>query len=164
MARWKLLSGHYLNVPGTKWEYSEINRTNGRPNRVEFDVPMLLDPTDPTMWTHKSSPDEGEIVVCQGNGDPRDIVFVGDPTPDMEPLDDEAREISAKFTKKWAAFGGGSSTVSFGENIVDQLQLELARKQSEPAPIPGMTELLSAMAKLIELQTPAAAATVARRT
>lgn len=109
MARWKLQVAHYLRVPGTAWEQVETDRETGRQRRKAYPVPMLLDPKDPQCWSHRpgqghvtkggSSWDEGQIIVAyEGKtNDSRDIIFEGDPTPDMDPLDDEAREISSRY-------------------------------------------------------------------
>ena len=53
MARWKLMTPHYLNVEGEEWEYQETNRTTGRPQRTKFPVPRLLDIRDPQCWTNQ---------------------------------------------------------------------------------------------------------------
>jgi hypothetical protein len=111
MARWKLTESHYLNVLDCFWEQVETDRETGRQRRKQYPVPMYLNPNSPTDWNYRpgnghitqggNSFDEGTIVVCwEGKGERRDIVFVGNPTPGMEPLDDEAREVSSTFT--WA--------------------------------------------------------------
>ena len=48
MARWKLMTSHYLNTPGEEWEYTENDRNTGRPRRIKFPVPRLLDINDPS--------------------------------------------------------------------------------------------------------------------
>lgn len=102
MARWRLAAPHYLNTPGTGWEYKENNRTTGKPMRKVFPVPQYLNPDDPSDWNIVRGKDDGEIIVChEGKGDDKDIVFVGDPTPDMIPIDEEAKTISASFAKRW---------------------------------------------------------------
>ena len=45
MARWKLMTPHYLNVDGEEWEYQETDRQTGRPRGTKFRVPRLLDPS-----------------------------------------------------------------------------------------------------------------------
>lgn len=101
MARWSLLQPHYLTVPGTVWEREEVNRDGGKAIRKSYDVPMFLDPRDPGDWNYKA--DEAIIVCHEGKGMPKDIVFVGDPTPDMHPLDAEAEAISGalRASGKW---------------------------------------------------------------
>jgi hypothetical protein len=105
--RWRLITGHYLQVPelpdGTKveWEHKETNRANGRSVRKLYEVPILLDPNDPADHNYP-----GEIIVAHaGEGlrnDRNDYIFVGDPTPDMEALNDAAEEISLSLKEKWA--------------------------------------------------------------
>lgn len=97
MARWRLTAAHYLKVPGTEWEYKEVDMTSGRQARKVFPVPLHLDPNNPSDCNYP-----GDIIVKQGKGEPRDIIFEGPPTPDMEPLDDEAEAISAKWREKWS--------------------------------------------------------------
>jgi hypothetical protein len=97
MARWKLQSPHYLRVPGTEWEYRETDQATGKQARKVYEVPLYLNPGDKADHNYP-----GEIVVTDGNGaDPRDIHFLGEPTPDMDPLDDDARRVSDKFRHKW---------------------------------------------------------------
>lgn len=101
MARWKLTEPHYLCVPGTFWEQVTTDRITQRPIRKQYPVPLHVDPRIDSDWTHKDplNPMDGWIVVClAGKGEPRDIVIDQEPTPGMLPLDDEAREISAKYT------------------------------------------------------------------
>jgi hypothetical protein len=97
--RWSLRNAHYLNVPGTEWEHNESDRTTGKAVRKLYTVPLLLDPRNPQDCNYP-----GEVIVC--HGDPardhaRDITFLGDPTPDMEPMNDEAETISAAMRPKW---------------------------------------------------------------
>lgn len=96
MARWSLMNAHYLNVPGTEWEYKETT-DSGKQGRKIFPVPLHLDPNNPRDHNYP-----GEIIVChEGKGQPKDIVFVGPPTPDMTPLDDEAQAISDSMQPAW---------------------------------------------------------------
>lgn len=104
--RWRLQTAHYLNVPelpdGTRveWEHKETARDSGRTVRKLFAVPMLLDPKDAADHNYP-----GEIIVTnfvEGARIPvRDYIFTGEPTPDMEPLNDEAQEISDGLREKW---------------------------------------------------------------
>lgn len=103
MARWRLMNAHYLNVPGTEWEYVEISRASGKQARVRFPVPQYLDPRDAADHNYP-----GEIVVAYAKeGEkvskfyPKDIIFLGQPTPDMEPMDEEAEAISNSFKAQW---------------------------------------------------------------
>lgn len=95
--RWRLTAAHYLKVPGTEWEHKETSRETGKQARRVFPVPALLNPDDPADCNYP-----GEIIVChEGKGQGRDITFEGEPTPDMEPLDDEAKKLSAELAPKW---------------------------------------------------------------
>ena len=97
MARWRLTAPHYLKVPGTVWRYEETDRETGEQNQVVFNVPRLLDPKDPKHCNRA-----GEITVAYaGSEQPGDRVFEGPPTPDMEPLDDEARALSGEWQERW---------------------------------------------------------------
>lgn len=106
MARWQLTEPHYLNVPGTYWEQVSTDRITQRPIRKQFPVPRLLDPRLKDDWNYgvdggaiRQDDMDGQIIVCYaGKGSPKDIIFEGDPTPGMLPLDDEAREISGKYS------------------------------------------------------------------
>lgn len=107
-ARWKLMQKHYIKVPGTTWEYRETGNT-GKQVRKTLEVPMYLDPDDPADHNYKA---DGLIIVANRESDDfmRDIIFVGDPTPDMVPLNAEAKEISARFQDQW-----GKPAVDIGE-------------------------------------------------
>lgn len=102
MARWLLKQDHYLNVPGTQWEYEETSRESGKRKREVLPVPLLIELKDPDFQNA-----DGDVIVCyEGTGEregrPRgDIVFVGQPTPDMEPLDDEAQAITDSLRPRW---------------------------------------------------------------
>jgi hypothetical protein len=100
MARWRLTDSHYLAVAGTEWEYKEQNRETGRQARKVYEVPMYLNPKDNADWNYPRD----EAIIVSNKFDPaypRDIVFRGTPTPDMEPLDDEAQAISDAERKNW---------------------------------------------------------------
>jgi hypothetical protein len=104
MARWRLINPHYLHVPGTEWEYKETDRSSGKQGRKIFAVPLYLDPRDNADHNYP-----GEIIVCDKESPvyPKDILFQsarglrGEPTPEMEPLDDEAVQISRALEHKW---------------------------------------------------------------
>jgi hypothetical protein len=100
MARWRLTDAHYLAVAGTEWEYKETNRETGRQARKVYEVPIYLNPKDASDWNYPQ--DEAIIVADKYDpAHPRDIVFRGTPTPDMEPLDDDAQAISDAERKNW---------------------------------------------------------------
>lgn len=96
MAKWRLTASHYLSVPGIEWEYRETDRGTGKQNRMVLPVPLLLDPKDPTVCNR-----DGDCIVTRGEPGRGEFQFFGDPTPDMEPLDDEARAISAEQEPLW---------------------------------------------------------------
>ena len=156
MARWKLTQPHYLNVPGTKWEYTENSRTNGKPIRKQYDVPQYLHPDDPSDWTEVEMTDQrgnavqGIIVVChEGKGNTKDIVFSGKPTPDMIPLDEEAKIISAKFEQRWR-YKPETSEGTYSQSLVDNLQTEMAKSEAlaaKPVQVEGIAELVAAIAE-----------------
>lgn len=153
MARWKLLIPHYINVPGTEWEYQEVDRQTGRQKRKQFPVPMFLDPNDPQAcnysWGNRDN-QEGEIVVCwEGRGESRDIVFVGNPTPDMVPVDDEAREISAGFEQIWK-HKPDVDIGTFSQSLVDKFQIQMAETQAKPSQIEGLGDLVAVMKQMVE--------------
>lgn len=128
MARWKLLSAHYLNVPGTEWEYKEEDPVTKKAKRKVFNVPQLLDPeNDKTCHNY-----EGECIVAYGDKQhqSRDIIFLGPPGPEMEPLDEEAEAISKAESHRWyrpaETINGGSYT----ENLVADFQAQLTALQN----------------------------------
>lgn len=166
MARWKLMTAHYLNTPGEEWEYQETDRKTGRPKRTKFAVPRYLDPRDPTCWTERwgnKDNEEGEIIVCwEGQGNAHDIVFVGDPTPDMVPVDDEAREISATFEARWN-FQPENADTDFSQSLVDKFQSELAEIQAKPVEVPGLAELTTAIGEMAKTNQKLLEASVERR-
>lgn len=155
MARWQIISPHYLNVTGSQkseWQYTEVDRTNGRKKTKNFPVPTLLDPDDPSMWTEVRGRDDGRILVSDGNnpGD-SDIIFVGEPTPDMIPIDDDAKKVSASFAKKWVHPIEGLEG-SYGDHLIQQFQTELAKVQSTPATtkIEGLDAMLMAITETMK--------------
>lgn len=150
MARWKLMTPHYLNtVSPNEWEYQETDRTTGRPIRRKFLVPRLLNPLDPgdftNTWGNRDN-QEGEVIVClPGQGEGRDVEFLGDPTPDMVPVDDEARAISASFENQWRYKPDTDTPGNYSQSIVDQFRAEMSDLQTKPAEIPGMSDLIAAI-------------------
>lgn len=101
MARWRLTAAHYLNVEGIEWDYIEKDQQTQRNKRVHFKVPLHLDPNSSADWNDKANE---WVVVSDGvNPSPRDIIFTGPPTPDMEPLDAEAEALTAVHRKRWDA-------------------------------------------------------------
>ena len=145
MARWKLATSHYLNtVKPAKWRYSELDQTSGETIEKEFHVPRMLDINDPRHWTNKWGNRDnpvGEIIVCQpGKGSPGDIEFLGDPTPDMLPQDEEAEAISATFADHWA-WKPDAGEIPHSQSIVERMDTT-----PQPVQIEGMAELVVMMA------------------
>lgn len=161
MARWKLTEPHYLNIPGTKWELTLTDRATGRPKRMTYQVPLYLHPDTPTDWNyHDKRQDDGEIIVCHvDKGLPDDIVFIGEPTPGMLPLDDEAKAISGKFKDSWVP-NSGLDDVSQANGFSQKLLLGLLDKMSDAqtaaasVPMaPGFEKLMETMALMMTQQT-----------
>jgi hypothetical protein len=100
MARWRLKSAHYLNVPGATFEVRETSRETGKQAIKHFPVHTYLNPDDPSDHNYP-----GEVIVADkaNKAYPRDIVMAQPPTMEMEPIDEEAEKISAQWEKKWAA-------------------------------------------------------------
>jgi hypothetical protein len=167
MARWKLTEAHYLKVPGTNWEYNSIDRRTGRPKREIFNVPLQLDPKSIDDLTKYGQPDPGFpsrdvedyiIVVSDIAGvNQRDVVFEGNPTPGMLPLDDEAKELSAACAKGlWKPTPGvddDSQRQSYANGVIDDLmgQMNNLKDEVHKAPqIEGLSELMSTMAAMMK--------------
>lgn len=165
MARWRLINAHYLSIAGTTWEYKEVDRSTGKQIRREFPVPLYLNPGEPSDWNYRIGRDEGEIIVSDGNGaEPRDLIFAGDPTPDMEPLDDAARKISAGFADRWK-HPIESLPGSFSQSLLDGMQREIAtiQSQTKTPTVEGMSELLGAMTTVMKQNAELLAALSSRR-
>ena len=162
MARWKLMASHYLyTLNGTEWEHNQTDRATGRMIRRRFPVPRYLDIRDPGDWTNKSqlggtpvanggqlADVDGEIIVCApGRGMPGDIEFVGDPTPDMFPVDEEAAAISASFEEHWKYKPDGGD-ISYSQSMIDGFQTKMAEMEAKPASveIAGLDSLVASMA------------------
>lgn len=111
-------------VAGTQWEYKEQDRGTGRAARKMYNVPQLLDPKDPADCNYP-----GEIIVCSeyDRAFPRDIIFLGEPTPEMEALDEAAETISASLRHKW-------------EHPIDTLPVNGAMNSDEQAFMAKMME------------------------
>jgi hypothetical protein len=104
--RWRLTAEHHLNVAelpdGTRveWEHKETARESGRTVRKLYPVPMYLNPKDPADHNYP-----GEIIVAHKvdgcHNHPKDYVFSSPPTPEMEPLNDEAQAITDVWRHRW---------------------------------------------------------------
>ncbi len=147
--RWRLTTAHYLNVPvlpdGTEveWEHKEISRTSGRAARKLYKVPAFLDPKDPADQNY---PQDGDLIVAHAveglRNHPRDIIFIGPPSPDMEPLNDEAQALTDAERPRWEhpietlPVNGGmnSQEMAFMQTMMAQFA-----KQAQPATPAGDT-------------------------
>jgi len=129
MARWKLTEAHYLfgyppdlEGEGVEWEYKETDRITGRERRKRFKVPFYFDI---------------DTIVChEGKGQPSDFVFEGDPTPSMTPLDEEAKQISARFADKWVHPIEALPGQGLADAIALSFEKQMERLQAIPAPVP----------------------------
>jgi hypothetical protein len=166
MARWKLLEAHYLRVEGTKWEYSEVDRITGRPKRTQFDVPLLINPNDEgDLKSYGQNDPDGNLALIVGHGTKgphgRDILWFekdgspGRPTPNMIPLDDEAKEISEKSERGWKD-PGSQGAPTYAENMIDGFIAKMSELQVSAQAAPkndGITEVLATMTAMMAKQT-----------
>jgi hypothetical protein len=165
MARWRLLNPHYLNVPGTEWEYIEVSRQTGKQARVRYPVPRYLNPNDPADHNYP-----GEIIVAHakpieatqgtsrvsitGGSKNHDIIFTGPPTSDMEPLDDEAQAISDECSSGWHRPFDELQTNGYGDSsqsLLSKLDTELTeaiRRVGMPQAVPNTSVKQEDFAKL----------------
>ena len=160
--RWRLIEPHYINVAcladGTKveWEHKETARETGRTKRILYPVPALLDPKDPADQNY---PQSGEIIVSrdvEGATHHRgDIIILGDPTPGMEPLNEEAQAITDALRHKWdhpidsmpANGGMNEAEKAFMERMI-QAFTGAAQAQNQTVPKEQYDALLERVAKL----------------
>ena len=141
MARWRLTQPHYLQVPGTEWEYKETDRETNRQARKVYEVPLYLDPRDAADWNYRSE----EAIIVSNKFNPafrRDVVFTGPPTPDMEPLDDEAKEITQGYIDSGAWTNPiDSLNMNYSQSVLSDFERRMA-------------ELLANMPNLVKPQAP----------
>jgi hypothetical protein len=177
--RWRLLAAHYLNVPtypdGTRveWEHKETNALNGRAVRKLFSVPLLLNPDDPNDYNYP-----GEIIVTQEVDGAhclrQDLIFLGAPTRDMEPLNDAANAISDQHRARWVnpietlpANGGmNEQEMQFMKNMMQSFAQQSPAPANTSVSIEAYNELKDRLAKLEALlasQQASSAPTAARR-
>lgn len=170
MARWRLTEAHYLKVKGTLWEYTELDRTTGRPKRVQFEVPLYLNPMDADDLKQYGQVDpivgydaDPIVVVIDDENsrhNTRDVFYVGKPTPGMLPLDDAAREISAAMSKgAWDPTTGidpDAQSQSFSNRLMLGLIDKMTDMKTEAQAVPqaaGLQDLLTSMAAMLAKQT-----------
>ena len=149
MARWRLLNPHYLNVPGTEWEYTEVSRATGKQARVRYKVGLFLNPNDPADFNYP-----GEIIVAHaGTPHKADIVFIGPPTPEMEPLDAEAERITDELKGKWIDPLGESALPGYGDysqSLIAKFDRELVEAIKKVGGIPQSGQNVSVKAEDFE--------------
>jgi hypothetical protein len=149
MARFRLKAKHYLAVPGSTWEQTETDQQTGVRARKVHEVPRYLDPDAPPDCNYP-----GEIIVTTKTDTkfPRDILFRGPPTPDMEPLDDEAIVIMDNYM---AQFGGQhpiesleATGVIYSDRVLENLQKQVASLVSKSEQTDRMFALEKQVAEL----------------
>lgn len=154
MARWRLTGKHYLPVPGTEYEYKETNEDTGRQARKVFPVPLFLDPESPKDWNYR---EDKEIIVAHADGAhrPRDIIFTGPPTVEMEPLDEEAEAITEQMRLGWSKQFQEESSESASDRIVRELADALTQSYAPAKPSSPVAEqsadFLALQAQVAEL-------------
>ncbi len=164
MARWRLTQKHYLNVPGTEFEYRETTHY-GKQVRKNFPVPLYLDPENPGDCNYNADGESrgmgnqntpGEIIVAWADGAerPRDIIFVGDPTIDMVPLDDAAKEVSASMSAKWgrAFIGDDEDEGGYTNRLLTELTETLNSFNATAKPSAAVSEEGSSRLSALEGQ------------
>jgi hypothetical protein len=162
MARWRLSTAHYLNVEGVSWQYSETDQFSGRAVMKKFPVPSYFDPRFKEYWNYRdmlgkervgARDEEGSVVVCDGNNPgPYDVIFRGDPTPDMLPLDAEAEAISASYADRWKHRGEDLIIHDYSQSLLNDLYQQLADAQTS-RPTEDITELVSTMTQVMQQNT-----------
>ncbi len=167
MARWKLRNPHYLNVPGTEYDYKETSELTGKSKRVIFEVPCLLNTNDQSDFNY---PELHAIIVAHEGTkhEPRDIIFVGPPTPEMEPLDDEAQAISDSLAASWIppvdslpSQGIGDETKQMMAEFAKAIGAELSGKnQSVTVDVAEFEAMKKQLAELTAAKAPASADTI----
>ena len=129
MARWRLVEDHYINAQlgdeKIEWEYKEIDRTTGRERRKRFPVPLYC---DTGMIISYAGSERGD-----DNGTFGPIIFEGPPTPGMEPIDDEAREITRKYEPQWKHPIESLPGQGFSASLLDNLNKQLDALARNPA-------------------------------
>jgi hypothetical protein len=140
MARWRVNAKHYVMAEQygepTEWVREEVNRDTGRAFRKTYKVPLFVDPEDPLCCNR-----EGMCVLATAEtAKPGDIVFLPPniPTPDMEPLDDEAEALTAEWRPKWVnpIDGLPSTGEEFGMQILRALEAKISDVNRAPSSAP----------------------------
>lgn len=139
MARWRVTAKHYLLArqfgEDTTWVREETNRDTGRAFRRTFAVPLYIDPEDPVCINRNLG---YCVVATEGSEMPGDITLLSPCTPDMEPLDDDAKRITAEESKKWKD-PINSLPISIGDDFGNQLLAMLTSQFNNVANAPSMS-------------------------
>lgn len=125
-ARWKLTAPHYLPIEGTEWIHEETSRDTGKRLRKVFAVPLHLDPENPSDQNDREN---GWVIVANefDRAHPRDYIFIGPPTPDMEPLNDEAEAITEAAKKNWVHPIDSLPGQGYGQSLLAEFEKQLAQ-------------------------------------
>jgi hypothetical protein len=118
---------HYIHgrppdLEEVEWEYKEIDRMTGRERRKRFKVPFYFE--------------EGTIVCYEGRGQASDSIFEGEPTNLMEPLDEEAKRISAEYEHKWVHPIESLPGQGLEAALITSFEKQMERLAKIPAPVP----------------------------
>jgi hypothetical protein len=144
MARWRVTAKHYLLArqfgEDTTWVREETNRDTGRAFRRTFPVPLYIDPEDPICINKNLG---YCVVATEGSEMPGDITLLSPCTPDMEPLDEDAKRITAEESKKWKD-PINSLPINIGEDFGNQLLTMLTAQFNNVANAPGSVSLKGA--------------------
>lgn len=135
------MSAHYLTVPGTHWEQNETDRNTGKSNRKVHNVGLLLNPDDAADCDRN-----GEIIVYSavegGRGPKFGHEFLGEPTPEMEPINDEAQTISDSLRAKWEKPFDSFQTAADGDfstRLLAGIEKALNKASQNTGDVPGAT-------------------------
>jgi hypothetical protein len=145
MARWRLVGEQaaYLKTdPPSIYTIRETDVVTGKTAQKVFEVPTEVPP--------------GSILaLAEGFHQDTDIIFSGDPTPDMYPLDEEAKAITAAMEQRWGQqFLGleGNYSDTIGRQIADLFTDIRSSMPIQPSPVASpsneVMELRSQVAEL----------------
>lgn len=125
MARWKLIgeqSAYLKTNPPSIYTVRETDTVSGKTAQKVYEVPTEVSP--------------GATLSDGAGAHEEDIIFLGDPTPDMYPLDAEAQAITEEMQHRWGQqFLGleGNYSDTIGRQIAD-LFIDI-RSGMQPTPM-----------------------------
>ena len=137
MARWKLMTPHYLNVEGETWEYTENDRQTGR-QRVQFPVPASLISVTrvagPIAGATRTTKTAKLLSAMQARVSQRTLSSLAirrricfrsmtRPKPSLPPLKISGGEAGS--------YGG-----DYSQSLIDKFQVELAQAQAKSSGSP----------------------------